>query len=88
MLELSPSLHAAYFAPAAWAADNRGDCDMSAEPALVGEVVLLAGKSQAAVLLNGWRLGGIGGQEAPRQRCAPSDVDGGMAVMGPCLLPC
>ena len=91
VLELSSSLQLLqYFAPRTWASDNANDLDLSMEPALLanGQVVA-AGKSRAAYLLNGNRLGGIGGQEATVGSVCGDDVDGGTAVVGTTVfLPC
>ena len=91
VLELSPSLRLEqYFAPASWPADNADDLDMSTEPALLGDGgVVAAGKSRIAYLLDGSRLGGIGGQQAASRRSAATDVDGGVAWVGTSVfLPC
>jgi outer membrane protein assembly factor BamB len=91
VLDLSPSMRLLqYFAPASWASDNSRDLDMSAEPVLLrGGQVLLAGKSPTAYLLNGARLGGIGGQLASLSSACGADVDGGTAVTGSTVyLPC
>jgi polyvinyl alcohol dehydrogenase (cytochrome) len=91
VLELSSSLQLLqYFAPRNWASDNANDLDLSMEPALLanGQVVA-AGKSGAAYLLNGNRLGGIGGQEATVGSVCSDDVDGGTSVVGTTVfLPC
>ncbi len=91
MLELSPSLRLEqYFAPASWPADNAGDLDLSTEPALLGDGgVVAAGKSRIAYLLDGPRLGGIGGQQASLSSICRADVDGGVAWVGTSVfLPC
>ncbi len=66
VLELSPSLTLLqYFAPSSWPSDNAHDLDMSTAPALLSDgQVVAAGKSRIVYLLNGSRLGGIGGQQA------------------------
>ncbi|MGH3159254.1 MAG: PQQ-binding-like beta-propeller repeat protein, partial [Streptosporangiaceae bacterium] len=66
VLELSSSLRLLqFFAPSTWAANNSHDLDMSVAPVLLSNgQVLLAGKSRIIYLLNGARLGGIGGQLA------------------------
>jgi outer membrane protein assembly factor BamB len=90
VLELSPSLRLLqFFAPASWPHDNANDIDMSAEPVLLGDgQVLAAGKSGRVFLLNGTRLGGIGGQQAMLSAC-DGDIDGGSAVAGMTVyLPC
>ena len=91
VLELSSTLRLTqYFAPFSWAADNAADLDFSMAPALLsdGEVVI-AGKSDIAYLLDGSRLGGIGGQQASVGPVCHQDVDGGGAVVGTTVyLPC
>ncbi len=91
VLELSPSLHLLqYFAPSEWARNNATDLDLSTAPALLpdGQVVA-AGKSGVAYLLDGARLGGIGGQEDALPGACPDDIDGGVAVVDPTVfLPC
>jgi polyvinyl alcohol dehydrogenase (cytochrome) len=53
------------FAPRQWARDNRVDADLgSMGAALVGNRVLVAGKSGIGYLLDAGQLGGIGGQLA------------------------
>jgi polyvinyl alcohol dehydrogenase (cytochrome) len=91
ILELSSSLRLMqFFAPASWRSNNANDLDLSAEPALLpGGQVLAAGKTHAVYLLNGARLGGIGGQEATLGSACDSDMDGGNAVLGSVVyLPC
>jgi hypothetical protein len=91
VLELSPALALEqYFAPASWASDNAHDLDMSTAVALLanGQVVA-AGKARIVYLLNGSRLGGIGGQRAQLGDACRSDIDGGIAVVGTIVyLPC
>jgi outer membrane protein assembly factor BamB len=91
VLELTPSLKLLqFFAPTSWASDNANDLDLSMAPALLsnGQVVV-AGKSGIAYLLNGTRLGGIGGQLAARGPICNDDIDGGSAVVGTTVyLPC
>ena len=91
VLELTPGMQLVqFFAPRSWAADNAADLDFSAVPALLpsGQVVA-AGKAQIAWLLDGRRLGGIGGQQASLGRVCASNVDGGNAVSGRVVyLPC
>ncbi len=91
VLELSPSLKLEqFFAPATWATDNSKDLDMSTAPALLSDgQVILAGKSRIVYLLNGARLGGIGGQQAALGSACGNDIDGGVAVQGTTVyLPC
>ena len=92
VLELSPSLHLLqYFAPSSWASDNASDLDFSTAPVLLTDgQVAISGKSQIAYLLDGARLGGIGGQQALLHLGCGNDVDGGSAQVGttifvPCL---
>jgi outer membrane protein assembly factor BamB len=91
VLELSSSLKLLqYFAPSSWATDNEHDLDMSTEPALLpdGQVVE-AGKSRIVYLLNGSKLGGIGGEQASLPSGCSADIDGGTAVVGMTVyLPC
>jgi outer membrane protein assembly factor BamB len=91
VLDLSPSMRRLqYFAPDDWPANNSRDLDMSAEPVLLADgQVLLAGKSPTAYLLNGARLGGIGGQLASLSSACDGDIDGGAAATGRTVyLPC
>ena len=91
VLDLTPSMKLLqYFAPASWAADNAHDLDLSAEPALLpGGQVLIAGKSAIPYLLDGARLGGIGGQLAAAAPVCSANIDGGTAVSGRTVyLPC
>ena len=91
VLELSSTLRLAqYFAPTTWPQDNASDLDMSMAPALLanGQVVA-SGKARVAYLLNGARLGGVGGQQASLANVCSNDVDGGGAVVGRVVyLPC
>ncbi|MBO0771505.1 MAG: PQQ-binding-like beta-propeller repeat protein [Actinobacteria bacterium] len=87
---LTPGLRRAdLFAPASWAADNASDLDLgSTSPAVTGDGSILAvGKRGTGYLLNGSRLGGVGGQ---RTAAAVCPAFGGMSVSGtvvyvPCL---
>jgi len=91
VLELSSSLRLLqFFAPSNWAANNSEDLDMSAAPALLPDgQVILAGKSRIVYLLNGARLGGIGGQQAALGSACGEDIDGGIAlVRSTVYLPC
>lgn len=92
VLELSSSLQLlGFFAPAGWAGQNANDQDLgSSSPALVGkDLVLQAGKSHTAYLLDRRHLGGVGGQLARRHGVCAQDVDGGAAVAGAVTyLPC
>jgi outer membrane protein assembly factor BamB len=99
VLELSSSLRLLqFFAPTTWATNNSQDLDMSTAPVLLpdGQVVL-AGKSRIVYLLNGARLGGIGGQQATlgdgshaiMGSACGNDIDGGIAMAGMTVyLPC
>ncbi len=91
VLQLSSSLQLLqFFAPTDWAADNAADRDLSMEPVLLADgQVVVAGKSRTAFLLDGARLGGIGGQLAELGSVCTDDVDGGGAVVGTVVyLPC
>ena len=91
VLELSSSLRLLqFFAPADWAANNSEDLDMSAAPALLPDgQVILTGKSRIVYLLDGARLGGIGGQQAALGSACSEDIDGGIAlVRSTVYLPC
>jgi len=91
VLELSSSLRLLqFFAPADWATNNSEDLDMSAAPALLPDgQVILTGKSRIVYLLNGSRLGGIGGQQAALGPACDEDIDGGIAlVRSTVYLPC
>ena len=91
VLELSPTLSLLqYFAPTSWATDNLEDRDFSMAPVLLPDgQVLIAGKSRIAYLLDGSRLGGIGGQLAQLPAICTKDVDGGAATVGDTVfLPC
>jgi len=79
---LSPQLRRTdIFAPASWAADNAADLDLgSMSPVLLpGGMVLTVGKRGTGYLLDGARLGGVGGQVAQAAVCA---AFGGAAVRG------
>jgi len=91
VLEFSPSLRLLqFFAPASWPQDNASDKDLAAEPVLFSDgQVVGAGKSGRVFLLDGARLGGIGGQQAMIRSACNGDVDGGSAVAGMTVyLPC
>jgi outer membrane protein assembly factor BamB len=91
VLQLSPSMRLLqYFAPRSWPVDNAQDIDFSAAPALLatGQIVQ-AGKSGRVYLLDGKRLGGIGGELAALRPACDADIDGGIAVSGTTVyLPC
>jgi outer membrane protein assembly factor BamB len=79
---LSPGLHrTGIFAPAVWAADNANDLDLgSLSPVLVPSgLVLSVGKRGVGYLLDGARLGGVGGQLAQGPVCP---AFGGAAMRG------
>lgn len=90
-LELSPTLRLIqFFAPSDWPENNAADLDMSVVPVLLqnGEV-LLAGKSRIVYLLDGAKLGGVGGQLASTGPVCDQDIDGGSAALGDVVyLPC
>ena len=91
VLELTPSLKLVqFFAPTSWPTDNAHDTDFSIAPVLLPNGrVLISGKSRIAFLLDGARLGGIGGQLAKLGTGCSSDIDGGSAVVGTTVyLPC
>jgi PQQ-like domain len=88
VLALTPALTLAdSFSPAQWIADNADDLDLgSMSPAVAGERVLAVGKSGVGYLLDGARLGGIGGQLTSMPLCR---AFGATAVAGSTVyLPC
>jgi outer membrane protein assembly factor BamB len=87
--ELSPALQPlAYFAPSSWAADNAGDLDLgSTQPVLAaGNTVFIVGKRGVGYLLDGAKLGGIGGQLAEQNVCGAfgAAAVSGSTVYEPC----
>ena len=87
--ELSPALQRlAYFAPSTWAADNANDKDLgSTQPVLAaGNTVLIVGKGGVGYLLDGAKLGGIGGQLAEQSVCGAfgAAAVSGSTVYEPC----
>jgi len=88
--KLSPALaRLDFFAPAQWARDNEVDADLgSMGPALIGDRVVVAGKSGIAYLLDAGSLGRIGGQLAAKDLACrgfgAAAVLGGKAYL-PCL---
>jgi polyvinyl alcohol dehydrogenase (cytochrome) len=91
VLEFSPSLRLLqFFAPASWPQDNALDIDLAVEPVLLADgQVLGAGKPSRVYLLNGARLGGIGGQQAMLLSACNGEILGGSAVAGMTVyLPC
>jgi len=90
ILDISPAMHLLqYFAPTTWPQNNAGDLDMTTAPVLLSDgLVLLAGKSSIAYLLDANHLGGIGNGEATLDACG-GEIDGGSAVVGSVMyLPC
>ncbi len=91
VLELSSSLRLLqYFAPSSWPSDNASDLDFSTAPVLLGDgQVVISGKSQITYLLDGARLGGIGGEQALLRSSCGNDIDGGSAFVGTTIyIPC
>src|ERR1019366_4986789 len=66
VLELTSSMHLkSYLAPTSWVQDNASDADLSAQPAVLGNgLVVATGKSGRIYLLRASHLGGVGGQIA------------------------
>ena len=81
ILRLSPDLSSRldYFAPATWASENASDSDLGSTGPLIlsSGMVIAAGKSGTLYLLDGSKLGGIGGQVAEASGCTGF---GGMAA--------
>ncbi len=91
VLELSPSLALTqYFAPSTWASENADDLDLSTGAALLADgQVVASGKDRVVYLLDGSRLGGVGGQQARLADACGGPIDGGGAVEGTTVyLPC
>jgi len=91
VLELSSTMRLLqFFAPSTWATNNSQDLDMSTAPVLLPDgQVILTGKSRIVYLLDGPRLGGIGGQQATLRSACSDDIDGGIALSGMTVyLPC
>jgi len=92
VIELSSSLAPLQtFTPSTWPTDNDSDYDLgSSDPALLPDgLVLQAGKSDTAYLLDGSDLGGVGGQLTEMTSFCGADVDGGNAVDGTVVyMPC
>jgi outer membrane protein assembly factor BamB len=87
--ELSPSLRRlAYFAPSTWATDNANDKDLgSTQPVIAaGDTVFIVGKGGVGYLLDGAKLGGIGGQVAEQAICGAfgTAAVSGSTVYEPC----
>jgi outer membrane protein assembly factor BamB len=88
VLALTPQLTLAdSFSPAQWVDDNAHDLDIgSSGPAVVGSHVYINGKRGIGYVLDGGRLGGIGGQLSQVTVCPGF---GGDAVDGPTVyVPC
>lgn len=89
VLALSAGLRrTGFFAPGTWADDNANDLDLgSMSPAVLADGSIVAdGKRGTAYLLNGGRLGGIGGQRAQAPVCP---AFGGPSVAGTvAYIPC
>lgn len=91
VLELSSTMHLkAFFAPAVWALDNSRDADLSAQPVVLGNgLVVATGKSGNVYLLRENHLGGVGGQIANLNAGCGNVLDGGYALHGDLVyLPC
>jgi len=91
VLELSPTMHLkSFFAPTSWVQDNASDADLSAQPAVLGNgLVVATGKSGNIYLLHASHLGGVGGQIATINSGCGNVLDGGYAVHGNLVyLPC
>ena len=91
VLELSPALALLqYFAPSSWATENAHDLDLSTAPALLEDgKVVAAGKDGNAYLLDGARLGGIGGEQSSLASACAQVIDGGPSIVGTTVyLPC
>ena len=91
VLELTSSMHLkSYFAPTSWVQDNASDADLSAQPAVLGNgLVVATGKSGRIYLLRASHLGGVGGQIAAINSGCGNVLDGGYAVHGNLVyLPC
>jgi hypothetical protein len=86
---LSPQLRqTGIFVPTTWAADNASDLDLGSMSPVVLRTgdILAVGKRGTGYLLNGSRLGGVGGQMATAPVCT---AFGGAAVYGTvAYIPC
>jgi outer membrane protein assembly factor BamB len=92
VLELTPSMKLkAFFAPSNWYQDNGADADLSSEPALLSNgLVVVTGKSGHIYLLNAAHLGGVAGQITTIDSHCGDVLDGGVAIHGrivyvPCM---
>ena len=91
VLELTATMRLkAFFAPSYWASDNANDADLSAQPAVLGNgLVVATGKSGHVYLLRASHLGGVGGQIADIDSGCGNVLDGGYALRGDLVyLPC
>jgi outer membrane protein assembly factor BamB len=91
VLEFTPSMKLkGFFAPPNWYQDNAADGDLSSEPALMGNgLVVATGKSGHIYLLNATHLGGVAGQIASIDSHCGDVLDGGVAIHGRIVyLPC
>jgi outer membrane protein assembly factor BamB len=90
VIKLSPALsEEGYFAPTNWSVLNQADADLgSVGPAIIGPNVLFqVGKEGVGYLLDGSKLGGVGGQTFSASVCGESF--GGTAYSSPYLfVPC
>ena len=90
VVELSPTLsELGYFAPSNWSELNGGDTDLgSVGPMLFGGGVLFQiGKEGVGYLLDGAKLGGVGGQIFDGKVCS-SAFGGGAAAGSMVFVPC
>ena len=91
VLELTPTMHLkAFFAPSTWAQDNANDADLSAQPVVLANgLVVATGKSGHVYLLRAGHLGGVGGQIATIDAGCGNVLDGGYALRANLVyLPC
>jgi outer membrane protein assembly factor BamB len=91
VLELTSTMHLkSFFAPSNWAQDNASDADLSAEPAVLSNgLVVATGKSGHIYLLRANHLGGVGGQISAIDSNCGDVLDGGFSLHGRILfLPC
>ena len=79
-----------FFAPATWVQDNASDADLSVQPVVMGNgLVVATGKSGRIYLLRAAHLGGVGGQLAEVASGCANVLDGGSARLGDVVyLPC
>ena len=91
LLELSSNMTlAGYFAPSTWVQDNANDADLSAEPAVLANgLVVAVGKSGMVYVVRASHLGGINGQVRELDSGCGDVLDGGVVVHGDVVyLPC